>query len=69
MSPCVFLHKEKELRVVTHVDDFLVAGEQAHLEWFKHELAQHFELKAEIVGNCRQDLKEAKFLYSICLCG
>ena len=33
-SPCVFWHKEKEIRRVVHGDDFTVLGWGNQLDWF-----------------------------------
>ncbi len=42
-----FSHWERNLRVVTHVDDFLASREMRNLAWFKGELAR---LKVDIAG-------------------
>ena len=34
----VYVHPIRDVRVVTHVDDFLVAGELADLEWLRDEM-------------------------------
>ena len=39
MTTGVFIHRDRDMRVVTHVDDFLVAGEAQHLRWLKEELS------------------------------
>ena len=36
----VFVHSVRDIRVVTHVDDFLVAGERDDLLWLRDEMAQ-----------------------------
>ena len=41
----VYYHPERDLRVVTHVDVFLVAGEVHHLVWLRKELERTYELK------------------------
>ena len=41
----VYHHSDKDLRVVTHVDDFLIAGEIQHLTWLRRELEKTYELK------------------------
>ena len=43
--PCMHIHAEKSLRVVIHVDDFLISGEAPELEWAEAELAKVFTLK------------------------
>ena len=46
----VFTHKDRDLKVVTRVDDFLVSGEIRDLSWSRGELARKYELKVEIAG-------------------
>ena len=36
----VFVHSVRDVRVVTHVDDSLVAGEREDVEWLRDQLAQ-----------------------------
>ncbi len=44
----VYVHPSRDIRVVTHVDDFLVAGELADLEWLRDEMTN--ELKVQMAG-------------------
>jgi len=62
VSPCVFYHKERDLRVVTHVDDFLVGGEKGELKWFQKEIKKEFDIKAAILGDEYDEQKEVQFL-------
>ena len=34
-SPCVFMNKEMNVRVVAHGDDFTVLGSELSLDWFR----------------------------------
>ena len=61
-QPCVFHHPEKDLRVVTHVDDFLCGGPKENLKWLRKSLQKEFELKSEILGNGHDDVQDATFL-------
>ena len=61
-SPCVYFHPERELRVVTHVDDFLCGGPREHLKWLRKSLQNEFELKSEILGDFHGDVQKASFL-------
>ena len=58
----VYIHRHQDLRVVTHVDDFLVAGEAQHLRWLKEELPNKYELKCQIAGWELGDNRELSFL-------
>jgi hypothetical protein len=58
----VYVHPTRDIRVVTHVDDFLVAGELADLEWLRDEMTKKYELKVQIAGWDHGDGKELSFL-------
>ena len=62
MTTGVYIHRDRDMRVVTHVDDFLVAGEIQHLEWFRDELAKTYELKVHLAGWQPGDSREIGFL-------
>ena len=44
-SPCVFYHKQRDLRVVVHGDDFTILGHTNGLDWFKEEIKKIFKIK------------------------
>ena len=46
----VYIHRGRDLRAVTHLDDFLVAGEKHQVKWLKDELSKKYELKANVAG-------------------
>ena len=58
----VYYHAERDLRVVTHVDVFLVAGEVHHLVWLRKELEKTYELKVQVAGWEAGDSRELSFL-------
>ncbi len=45
-SPCVFFHKERNIRVVVHGDDFTFSGMDADLTWIENLMKSWFEVKA-----------------------
>ena len=45
-SPCVFYHKERDVRIVVHGDDFTVLGQEAQLNWFTERVVEKFEVKS-----------------------
>ena len=51
LQPGFYMHQKKELALVTHVDDFLVAGTDENLDWFKQELKKMFEISGEKLGD------------------
>jgi recombinational DNA repair protein (RecF pathway) len=60
--PCVCYNQEKEIRVFTHVDDFLCSGEGHELQWIRKELQKEFELKHDMMVNYQDEAKGANFL-------
>jgi len=60
--PSVYMHKVRKMKVVTHVDDFLVTGKRGDLIWLRKCLEEEFELKGNILGPGVNESKEEKFL-------
>lgn len=58
----VFVHPARDIREVSHVDDFLVAGGYEDLTWLRDEMSQKYELKVQIAGWEPGDDKELSFL-------
>jgi hypothetical protein len=58
----VFTHPERNIRVVVHVDDFLLSGEQHQLSWFQDQMAKKYELKVQTAGWNQGDNRELQFL-------
>ena len=58
----VFVHPVRDIRLVTHVDDFLVAGEREDLIWLRDELSKKYELKVQMAGWDEGDDTELTFL-------
>ena len=57
-SPCTFWHKDKELRLVVHGDDFTSSGTENELRWLVQEFKKKFFTKVRgIVGPESHDLK------------
>jgi hypothetical protein len=61
-NPCVFLHKEKDIRTVVHGDDFTSEGDITQLKWMQRGLEEKFALKTKIMGSHPDLLKELKIL-------
>ena len=38
-TPCIFHHKERDLRVVVHGDDFTNLGAEVQLDWLRNQLS------------------------------
>ena len=65
-SPCVFWHKEKEIRCVVHGDDFTVLGWANQLDWFWSKIKAKFESKHRgRLGPGPSDLQSIRILNRI----
>ena len=65
-SPCVFWHKEREIRCVVHGDDFNVLGWQSQLDWFQKKIKTKFLSKHRgRLGPGPSDLKRLRILNRI----
>ena len=49
LHPGVFYHRSKDVYVVAHVDDLLVAGPPSELEWVQGEIKKTYEIKGEML--------------------
>ena len=62
-SSCVFWHKDRELRVVVHGDDFTILGWEKELDWFKAQVAKGFDYKHRgRIGPGEKDEKSIRIL-------
>ena len=41
----MFKHKDRDLRVLVHGDDFTVLGWESDLDWFRDKIASRFDVK------------------------
>ena len=44
-SPCMFYHRERDIRIVIHGDDFTVLGNEVELDWFRERIRSKFEVR------------------------
>ena len=56
-SPCVFVHKERGVRMMVHGDDFMAVGTKAEVYWIRDEIKKVFECKEEIMGFSKKESK------------
>ena len=61
-APGVYYHKEKDVEITLHVDDFLVVGEEEHLMELKAALEKVYKLKGKVLGPDEGDSKEGVYL-------
>ena len=65
-NPRCFHHKERDLLLVVHGDDFITLGTRASLTWFEEALAHNFEIKIRRhIGEGPGCLKETRVLNRI----
>ena len=58
-SPCVFVHKARNLATSVHGDDFTTVGPKAELDWLETQLEGKYELrKGGRLGPGKDDAKE-----------
>ena len=61
--PCIFWHKEKDVRVVVHGDDFTVLGYAKDLDWFRKTIVERVEVKFRgRIGPAKHDDKSIRLL-------
>ena len=61
-AACVYVHRPRGLRVVAHVDDFLVTGPKAELIELRQQFQKDYEVDGEILGGEPDEKHECKFL-------
>ena len=61
----VYHHKEKDIMVVVHVDDFLASGQQDQLDRLKKDMMETFDLSGIRIGPESNDEHEVKYLNRI----
>ena len=62
-TACAFFHKEKNIRVVVHGDDFIIEGAECDLRWVEAILRKKFIVKKRaMLGPERTDDKVADIL-------
>ena len=66
----VFYHRQHDVRVMVHGDDFLALGDQKHLCELEDLLRKSYALKClGIIGDQPEDKKETHFLNRLIRCG
>ena len=60
LQPSVYYHREKDMIVVVHVDDFLCSGNVADLEWLYNSMKQKYDLKRSLM--VKSDESEVRYL-------
>ena len=61
-SPCNFVHKDKELFLSVHGDDFTATGPKKQIDWLLQMFQNRYEIKSNIIGYAKELQKEARIL-------
>ena len=67
-AACAYVHHLKQLRVVAHVDDFLVTGPLPELERLRATLQENFEVDGDVIGSEVGEKPEGRLLGWIIRC-
>ena len=49
-NPCLYFHKERNLRTFLHGDDFAIVGTLENVTWLKVKLEGRFEIKTQCIS-------------------
>ena len=49
-NPCLYYHRQRNLRTFLHGDDFATVGTREGVQWFKSTLESRFEIKTQCIG-------------------
>jgi hypothetical protein len=61
-TPCLYVQKKTDLRIIAHADDLLCEGSRKDLETFLGDISKKYEVKSTVIGPDEDEEKEAVFL-------
>ena len=61
-NPCILYHRERDIQLVYHVDDMLLAGDPKQLDWFVRCFSKAFECTMHRLGPDKDEEQEISFL-------
>ena len=64
-SPCVFFHKERNIRTFVRGDDYVSTGKPNDLQWMKRKLEEKYQIKTQMLGHGKEYTGEVKILNRI----
>ena len=62
LQPSVYMHDSRDILLVVHVDDFLVAATQEELDWVYAEMSKAYELKRKVISSSPGDAHDTSYL-------
>ena len=64
-SPYNFSHRERDIHMTVHGDDFAVTGTTSQLKWLKGKMSSEYYIKMDILGPEKDQESEVKILSRI----
>ena len=61
-NTCIYRHKERDVVLNVHVDDFLCLANSKEMKWLEESLAKNFLLKKEILGPGATETRTVNYL-------
>ena len=58
-NPCLYYHRERNLKTFLHGDDFATVGDRMGVKWLKESLEKRFEIKTQCIGSAMAKSSEA----------
>ena len=55
-QPGIYYHRERNIKVVSHVDDFLCVGAEEDLIWFREALGKKYEIKSKMLSQTNPEV-------------
>ena len=55
-QPGIYFQEDRQLQVVSHVDDFLCVGSKQSLRWFKEAVERKYEIKANMLDEQHREV-------------
>ena len=59
-NPCLYYHRERNLRTFLHGDDFATVGIRSNVKWFRNCLEMRFEIKTQVISAPEGDDDEGR---------
>lgn len=64
-NPCLFYHKENDVAIMVHGDDFVAVGPDAHLDHVRRTLSDKYKIKVEQLGKGQGQSAEVRILNKV----
>ena len=61
-SPCNFIHRDRDINMTVHGDDFAVTASSSQLKWLKEKMGSKYDIKMDVLGPEEGQEREVKIL-------